>query len=100
MGTLPRSNRISVEVEATPEQVWDLLTDITRAGEWSHENQGGEWRGDATGPAPGAYFRGSNESGRFRWSRVCEVLEVDPPRRISWRTVPTVLYRDSTTWTY
>ena len=92
---------MSVEVDATPEQVWNLLTDITRAGEWSHETQGGEWLDAADGPAVGARFRGRNENGRMKWTRQCEVLSVDAHRSISWRTVPTkLLYRDSTIWTY
>ena len=72
MGTLPKTDQVSVEVDATPEQVWTLLTDITRAGEWSHETQGGEWLDGATGAAPGARFRGRNENGR---------VEVEPPVR-------------------
>jgi uncharacterized protein YndB with AHSA1/START domain len=101
MGTLPKSGQVSVEVDATPEQVWTLLTDITRAGEWSHETQGGEWLDGADGPAVGACFRGRNQNGRTKWSRQCEVVAADAPRTISWRTVPTkVVYRDSTIWTY
>jgi len=100
MGTIPRTGTISIDVDATHEQVWTLLSDITRTGEWSHENQGGEWLDGATGPAPGARFRGSNAQGSYRWTRQCEVLAVDPGRSISWRTVPTPLYRDSTIWTY
>jgi uncharacterized protein YndB with AHSA1/START domain len=101
MGTLPKSGSATVEVAATPEQVWALLTDITRAGEWSHETQGGEWLDGATAAVPGARFRGRNQQGRTKWSRVCEVVVADAPRTISWRTVPTrVVYRDSTRWTY
>ena len=100
MGTLPKTGQVSVEVDATPEQVWNLLIDIARAGEWSHETQGGEWLDDATGPAPGARFRGHNKNGRTKWNRQCEVLTADEPRTISWRTVPTRLYRDSTIWTF
>lgn len=101
MGTLPRTGHVSIEVEATPEQVWHLLTDITRAGEWSHETRGGAWLDGATSAAPGARFRGNNQNGRTRWNRQCEVLAVEPLRSISWRTVPTkVAYRDSTVWTY
>jgi uncharacterized protein YndB with AHSA1/START domain len=100
MGTLPKAGQVSVEVDATPAQVWSLLADITRAGEWSHETQGGEWLGNATEAAPGVRFRGRNENGRMRWRRQCEVLSVDEHRTISWRTVPTKLYRDSTVWTY
>ena len=100
MGTLPRTGTVTIEVDATPEQVWTLLTDITRAGEWSHENQGGEWLDGATGPAAGARFRGRNAQGSYRWTRQCEVLAVDAGRSISWRTIPTPLHRDSTIWTY
>ena len=100
MGKLPRNGQVSVEVDATPEQVWTLLTDITRAGEWSHETQGGEWLDGAAGPVVGARFQGRNQSGRSKWSRRCEVVAADAPRTISWRTVPTALFRDSTIWTY
>jgi uncharacterized protein YndB with AHSA1/START domain len=100
MGTLPKTGTVTLEVDAPPEQVWTLLTDITRAGEWSHESKGGEWLDGATGPAPGARFRGRNAQGSYRWTRQCEVLAVDPGRSISWRTVPTPLFRDSTIWTY
>jgi uncharacterized protein YndB with AHSA1/START domain len=100
MGTLPKSGSITVEVDATPEQVWALLSDITRAGEWSHENKGGEWLDGATAAAPGARFRGRNRNGRQKWSRVCEVLTADAPEVLSWRTVPSRIYPDSTRWTY
>jgi hypothetical protein len=100
MGTLPKSGSLTFDVDATPEQIWPVLTDITRAGEWSHENRGGEWLDGATAAVPGARFRGRNRSGRARWSRVCEVLTADAPEVISWRTVPSLLYPDSTRWTY
>lgn len=100
MGTLPKSGSVTVEVEASPDQVWTLLADIARAGEWSHETQGGEWLDGATGPAVGARFRGSNKNGRMRWSRVCEVTTADAPRTIAWRTVRTRLYPDSSVWTF
>lgn len=100
MGTLPKNGTAEVEVDATCEQVWHLLTDITRAGEWSHETQGGDWLDGATGPVAGARFRGRNKNGRSKWTRVNEVLETEAPLRLSWRTVPSALYRDSTRWTY
>jgi uncharacterized protein YndB with AHSA1/START domain len=100
MGTLPRSGSVAVEVDATPEQVWAVLADITRTGEWSHETQGGEWLDGATAAVAGARFRGRNRNGRQKWSRVCEVLGAEAPEVISWRTVPSRLYPDSTRWTY
>ena len=100
MGTLPKNGSATVEVAASPEQVWTLLADITRAGEWSHETQGGDWLDGATAALPGARFRGRNRNGRSKWSRVCEVQAAEAPTEISWRTLPTPLYRDSTLWTY
>jgi hypothetical protein len=47
---------------------------------------------------PGARFRGRNRSGLFRWGRVSEVV-VAEPFELTWRTVPTALYPDSTEWT-
>lgn len=100
MGTLARSGSVEVEVTAAPEQVWALLADVTRTGEWSHETHGGEWLDGAAAAVPGARFRGSNRQGRTRWSRVCEVVTVDRPHRLSWRTVPTRLFPDSSLWTF
>lgn len=100
MGKLARVGTFEVTVGASPEQVWDLLTDIERAGEWSHETRGGEWLDGAHATAVGARFRGRNANGLKRWSRTCEIVEADRPRRVSWRTVPSRLYPDSTLWTY
>ncbi len=100
MGTLPKAGSVTVEVAATPAQVWALLADVTRTGEWSHETQGAEWLDRATAAAPGARFRGRNRQGRSTWSRVCEVVTADEPHAISWRTVRSRLYPDSTLWSY
>ncbi len=100
MGTLPKRGMAEAETGATCEQVWRLLADVTRAGDWSHETQGGDWLDAATGPVVGARFRGRNRAGKARWTRVNEVLEAEAPHRLSWRTTPSPLYRDSTRWTY
>jgi polyketide cyclase/dehydrase/lipid transport protein len=33
----------SIEIHASPEAVYDLVSDLPRMGEWSPENIGGEW---------------------------------------------------------
>ena len=33
----------SIEINASPEAVYDLVSDLPRMGEWSPENIGGEW---------------------------------------------------------
>jgi uncharacterized protein YndB with AHSA1/START domain len=100
MGTLPRTATVEVVTAASPEQVWDLLADITRAGEWSHETRGGTWIDGATAAAPGARFRGNNRYGRrgAKWTRTCEIEAADRPSLLVWRTIPTRRYPDSTRW--
>jgi len=100
MGKLPRSGSLEVIVSAPPEQVWDVLADVTRTGEWSHETQGADWLDGVPSARPGARFRGRNKQGRTRWSRTCEIEAADRGRQMSWVTVPSRLYPDSTRWTY
>ena len=87
----------AVVVDAGIDDVWDVVRDPTRVGEWSHECVGGEWVGDATEARPGARFRGRNEQGHIRWGRLCEVVSAEP-HELVWRTVPTRLSPDSTVW--
>jgi hemerythrin-like domain-containing protein len=92
-----KRGRAEVTVEAEREAVWDVVRDVTRVGEWSHECLGAVWLDDATAAVPGARFRGRNRTGIFRWGRVCEVIEATPWELV-WRTVPTILFPDSTEW--
>jgi uncharacterized protein YndB with AHSA1/START domain len=68
------------DIAAPPEQVWGLVADLPRMGEWSPENQGGKWIKGATGPAVGALFRGRNKRGIRRWSTMAEVVDCEPGR--------------------
>jgi hypothetical protein len=68
---------VTVHMNAAPEKVWDLLSDVTRIGELSPETFEGEWTGGATGPAAGARFRGHvkrNGRGPVYWT-ACTVTE-------------------------
>jgi uncharacterized protein YndB with AHSA1/START domain len=75
---------VTREIAAPPEQVWALLSDMTRMGEWSPEATGGRWLDGATGPAPGARFKGTNKAGWQRWSTTCTVTECVPGERFSF----------------
>jgi hypothetical protein len=90
-------NGVAVTVDAHIDDVWEIVRDVTRVGEWSHECVGAAWLGGATAAAPGARFRGRNRAGGFRWGRECEVLSADP-YQLTWRTVPTLRYPDSSEW--
>ncbi len=95
---IPRSGEVEVIVDAPIEAVWRVVSDVTRVGEWSHECRRVEWLDGARTAAPGVRFRGVNRAGPWSWSRVNEILVADEPRTLVWRTIPTLLYRDSSQW--
>jgi uncharacterized protein YndB with AHSA1/START domain len=59
--------RDSIHIDASPERVYDLVADLPRMGEWSPECERVTWRGESSGPAPGARFVGHNRIGNLRW---------------------------------
>ena len=91
------SGTCSVAVEAGVDAVWEVVRDVTRVGEWSHECVEARWIGGATEATRGARFQGRNRQSSFRWTRVCEIVSADPYELV-WRTVPTMRYRDSSEW--
>jgi uncharacterized protein YndB with AHSA1/START domain len=99
MGTIPRQVRVDAIIDAPPTAVWAVVGDPRRTGDWSHECLEVEFVDGATAPAIGVRFRGRNQVGKRGWSRTCEIVGYEPGREISWRTIPTGTYRDSTIWT-
>ncbi len=90
---------VGIDVGAPPEVVFDLVSDVTRIGEWSPECHGADWIGDQRGE--GARFSGHNRWGRNKWSRVCEVVAHEPGRAFAYRTVPGFRFgpsADSSVW--
>ena len=75
---------VSVEIKAPVEKVWAMITDLPRMGEWSPENQGGEWADGATGPAVGATFKGKNGNGKKNWSTSVKVNALEAQRKFSF----------------
>lgn len=73
---------VAKEVDAAPEVVFAMVSDLTRMGEWSPENQGGQWAKGATGPAVGAQFKGRNSNGGKDWGTTVKVLEFVPGSKI------------------
>jgi uncharacterized protein YndB with AHSA1/START domain len=76
---------VTTEIAAPPEQVWDLVSDLTRMHEWSPENDAVTWRNGATGAVPGATFKGTNRSGKKEWATTGTVVEAVPGRVLSFR---------------
>lgn len=97
-GRLARHGRTEVVTEARADDVWRVVSDVTRVGEWSDECRGARWQDGATSAAVGVRFRGRNRSGLFRWSRSCVLTTVEAPRKLAWRTAGRWGRVDSTEW--
>ncbi|MCI0441151.1 MAG: SRPBCC family protein [Chloroflexi bacterium] len=89
-----------IHIEAPPEKVYALISDVTRMGEWSPECYRCVWLNGANGAAPGARFRGYNKSNWLRWSRLVEVRVADPGKEFAFTTLTDFINKDSTNWRY
>jgi hypothetical protein len=101
--------RASVLVAAAPEDVYAVVSDLPRSGEWSTECRGGGWvHGE---PATvGAVFRGVNHRPedvvawapvvRGEWTTEAEVVAAVPGRRFSWSMRDSKGEKQDSVWTY
>jgi uncharacterized protein YndB with AHSA1/START domain len=99
MSTRKRNDSVSIDIAAPPAQVYDLVADIERMGEWSPECYRCTWTKGATGPAVGARFKAKNKGGRGpSWFNTPTVTIADPGRAFAFnRSGPGV---GSYTWRY
>jgi hypothetical protein len=77
---------VTVQMAAPADEVWDLVSGVTRVGEFSPETFEAEWLGGASGPATGARFRGHvrrNGRGPVYWT-VCTVTSCEPGREFGF----------------
>jgi hypothetical protein len=96
-----RQDEESVVIDAPADALYNLVSDLTRMGEWSPECQAVEWEGGTTGPAVDACFVGHNQGGPFglmKWSRHGRVLTADPSHEFSFATEEGG--REGTVWSY
>ncbi|GLZ31737.1 polyketide cyclase [Lentzea sp. NBRC 105346] len=70
----------SVDVKASADRVYALVSDLPRLANVSEEYSAGRWLGAATGPAVGARFRGSNRRGVRFWQTTATVTDASPRR--------------------
>jgi len=76
----------SIDIDAPPERLYEMVSDLSRMGEWSPENQGGKWVGRATGAVEGARFKARNRRGWRRWSTVAHIVTANPPKEVAWES--------------
>jgi hypothetical protein len=91
-------HRIEVEVAAGPEQVYNLLADVTSMGTWSPECVRCRWLGRATEAHRGARFRGTSRNGWHRWSTTSTITVAEPGRAFAVHV--TYLRMPVATWRY
>ena len=72
------SHSESIEIDAPPEKVWEMVTALDRYGEWSNENTGGYWRKGPDGvPGTGQVgdmFVGINRLDGEEWKAPVEII--------------------------
>ena len=61
------SGSATVVVRATPDEVYDTVSDVTRVPQWSSECVRAARVGRIEGPAVGARFRGVNRRDLVAW---------------------------------
>jgi hypothetical protein len=78
------SHSESIHIDATPQQVWDVVTRIERTGEWSPICRAAWWKAPATGPEVGAWFHGRNEADGKVWETESRVVAAEEPVEFAW----------------
>jgi uncharacterized protein YndB with AHSA1/START domain len=78
MSDMTERLEVSREIAASPESVYDAISDVTRMGEWSEECHSCVWRDGAEKAVVGAVFDGHNRNGDNTWTTEGKVIEADP----------------------
>ena len=77
----------TIHIDAPAEKVWSMVTDLPRMGEWSPENTGGRWAGNATVAGVGVRFKGTNKNGAKSWKTVSKVTACEAPTYFAFDTM-------------
>lgn len=86
-GDKPAPEEVTVRIDAPAERLWDMVSDVSRMGEWSPECYKCRWTGKERRPVEGARFWGMNKRGWVRWGTPNVVIEADRGRSFAFRTI-------------
>ena len=76
---------VPIEIDASPERVWSVVSDIGVMPGTSRELQAVEWLDGRREAGLGARFAGHNRHEAFgEWSTTSVIVEYDPPRVFAW----------------
>ena len=73
----------SIMVARSTEDLYDMVSDVTRMGEWSPVCTACWWDG-GLGPQPGAWFTGRNELPERTWETRSQVVAADRGREFAF----------------
>lgn len=73
----------SIEIDAAPEKVWALVSDIERMSSWSPQVVRSTVNGDTVGL--GTTFTNDNQQGEVLWPTNARVERFDPPREFAFK---------------
>ena len=74
----------SITIAAPPEQVYAIVSDITRIGELSPVCKASAWDDPAQAGKEGVWFTGHNVINDFSWDTRCKVVVAAPGREFAW----------------
>jgi hypothetical protein len=73
----------SIIVSGSPEALYDMISDVTRMGEWSPICKACWWD-EGDGPKAGAWFTGRNEVPERTWETRSQVVVAERGREFAW----------------
>jgi hypothetical protein len=73
----------SIVVNRSPEEVYELISDVTNMGAWSPVCKACWWD-EGDGPRVGAMFTGRNEVPERTWETRSEIVAADPGKEFAW----------------
>ena len=82
--TSNRHHQESVTVQASAETLYDLVSDITRTGEWSPVCTSCWWDDEDNAGKLGAWFTGHNELPDRSWETRSQVVAAERGREFAW----------------
>lgn len=83
---------VSTEIDAAPDAVWRIVSDLRRMGEWSPQCRRMFIFGEV---AEGTRTLNLNRQGLKVWPTNARIVRVEPGRAIAWK-----VYENNTVWSY
>lgn len=84
----------SIVIDRSPQDLYSMISDITRMGEWSPVCKACWWD-EGSGARAGAWFTGRNETPERTWETRSQVIAAEPGREFAF-----AVFGDRARWGY